>query len=636
MDDTTSNTANSLSEKSAAISLGLYIPEQAPAPADSMLLDPKDTQEWISGLPMANIGETARQIYGALVNFNRYVISDLIRAKSVEQFRKPVSYICTNLQRHYIDTGFPLTTKGWKTAVLSRELNTELAISYKIIIEHMLAGDSRHFDRKLLVIALHRALLYLGNVLLQSSLAYSPWPQRVWKEINSLYAFASQNHVHQVPVKSNTRKKGEISSIEDNFKALLLFASAAPFRMRQKHISQLFHKTQEWSKHAQLSKNSDNTASSIGRFNIDLWTDEAPIHNALRSPTNNNRSITIDLRPLLKKLREDFEEAPWDDNCNFQSESNVITRPLLRQLIAAWSRPPERKYVRTKLNFELNIVTGIHAIHGNLDADFNAFGDQGDSHFLEEYIPLSQDPQIASSSASLLGLSSGLSLSPLNADLNADSLINDSYLSTSALNDSRPNDSQPDNTGLASTQTIPTSKVQTSNESAGGYCVQWIPDNQTKVKIGELIGVESSSHRQEYGLGVIRWLRHNDQHNLEVGLQMISNHIEAAQTYLANTDNSRRKIDPHRINCLLLPAIENDSTTSVPSLIMSNISFPVGSNLWLNTNQDERLIRLTKLIEFSNAFAQFQFSYINTDDKTHDSSLLNDEERDFDDLWTNL
>jgi hypothetical protein len=60
----------------------------------ALLLDPESRQSsWFEALPMANIGETARQVYSTLVEFNRTEIPDLLRAKTVEKFRPPVEYI---------------------------------------------------------------------------------------------------------------------------------------------------------------------------------------------------------------------------------------------------------------------------------------------------------------------------------------------------------------------------------------------------------------------------------------------------------------------------------------------------------------------------------------------------------------
>ena len=336
--------------------LGLQIPKQSAPKADNMLLDPKETEAWFEALPMANIGETARQVYNTLIEFNRIEVPDLLRAKTVEKFRPPVEYITNNLQKHYVDTGLPLSTKGWKTASLARELQKELATSYKIIVERMVSGDVANFDRRLLVIALHRALHYLGQTLLQSSLVYAAWPDGIWREINSIYAYASQNLVHQVPVKPDDGHQGSPSTtIEELFKSLMLFASSTPHRLRQSHARLLFANLPEWMTYATIL-NEDDGGTSLGRFNVDLWTDSPPMHNALRTPLPGRRVAILDVRELLKKLRSDFESAPWDNRGGLQAGKPVVTRPLLRLLIMAWSRPPDRRFVRTKLNFDLRVV----------------------------------------------------------------------------------------------------------------------------------------------------------------------------------------------------------------------------------------------------------------------------------------
>ncbi|MCW9077580.1 MAG: hypothetical protein OQK74_00235, partial [Gammaproteobacteria bacterium] len=51
--------------------LGLHIPQLKAPAADNMLLNPKETGAWFEALPMANVGETARQVFSTLVEFNR-------------------------------------------------------------------------------------------------------------------------------------------------------------------------------------------------------------------------------------------------------------------------------------------------------------------------------------------------------------------------------------------------------------------------------------------------------------------------------------------------------------------------------------------------------------------------------------
>ena len=619
-------------EESRRPLLGLQIPKQSAPRADNILLDPRKTEAWFEALPMANIGETARQVYNTLVEFNRIEVPDLVRAKTVERFRPPVEYITTNLQKYYVDTGLPLSAKGWKTASLARELQKELAVSYKIIVERLISGDSANFDRRLLVIALHRALYYLGQTLLQHALVYTSWPEGIWREINSIYAYASQNSVHQVPVKpDNGKDTNGISSIEDLFRSLMLFASATPYRLRQSYARLLFAQLAEWSKYTKILSR-DEGGTSLGRFNVDLWSDSAPMHNSLRTPMPGKRMAILDVRDLLKKLRSDFEAAPWDNRSGLQSGKPVVTRPLLRLLIMAWSRPPDRRFVRTKLNFDLRVVAGLHAIHGNLYADDQPpYAAQRATLFAlheSEARPAKVRKKVEWSAGSL----EHVSLAPLDSDFVTDSLLNDSYLAgnqsewpTSTLTEfaEQSEDAKLDPEQIRHS-------VKTINESAGGYCIRWQGEDIPRVKIGELIGVESPSDRRRYGLGVIRWMKQTADQSLDLGLEVISTRCEAAELRVAAEASQRNRAPAYR--CLVINDTD-PSTNETASLVMSAMSLQTGVDLLLTINAKEQLIRLTKLVEFSSAFARYHFELVTTDQGDAPDGLPGEE---FNDLWNNL
>ena len=64
------------------------------------------------------------------------------------------------------------------------------------------------------------------------------------------------------------------------------------------------------------------------------------------------------------------------------------------------------------------------------------------------------------------------------------------------------------------------------------------------------------------------------------------------------------------------------------------LNLQTGVNLQLSIGGKNQLIRLTKLVEFSSAFARYHFEFVKTDDEeTGDEMRPGDE---FDDLWNNL
>ncbi len=614
--------------------LGLQIPRQTAPKAENFLLDPKETEAWFDALPMANVGETARKVYKALIDFNRIELPDLLRAKTVEKFRPPVEYITSNLQKHYVDVGLPLSPKGWKTASLARELQKELAISYKVIIERMINGDATAFDRRLLVIALHRTLHYLGHSLLQNALIYATWPDGIWREINAIYAYASQNNVHELPVKSDDGGNAAVSTtIQDQFKALMLFASATPHRLRQSHARLLYAHLQEWAQYASILTEDDG-GTSLGRFNVDLWTDSAPMHNALRTPVPGKRIAILDVRELLKHLRGEFEEAPWDNRSTLQSVRPALTRPLLRMLILAWSRPPDRRFVRTKLNFNLNVVAGLHAVYGNLRAD-------NEPPYATRPAPLFTLEETEKTPArNKIQWSSGIlehaSLAPLDSDFADESLFRDSFLASSRspvppAPMSPPGTTEAEPLEAEQGTEVTRHAVKTINESAGGYCIHWHGEDIPRVKIGELIGVESPQDRRKYGLGVIRWMKQQPDQSLDLGLEIMSTRCAAADVREDKTGSACKGAPSFK--CLVINDTD-PASNSTASLVMSAMNLKTGVDLVLSTNDKEQRIRLTKLVEFSSAFARYHFEFVRPEGGQDAADERHEDE--FSDLWGSL
>ena len=660
MDQGTTQHSRSASGQTAS-SLGLCVPDQEPAPNDSFLLDPRETEQWIASLPMANIGETARQIYRTLLDFNHFELPELVRAKVVELFRHPVEYICQNLHRHYMDMPFPLSNKAWKTAILSRELNGELAIAYKIIIARMLDGRSDRFDRKLLVISLHRTLHYLGQVMLQSHLTYADVQPSLWQELNNLFDFARQNRVHQVPIKMKFDDREEISTIEDRYKSLLLMTAASPHRLRQTHLVLLSQQLADWVSATELAPVRESSIEANGCFSVDLGASHPPVHSKLRPIAPGPKSMTLDLRPLLKQLRAEFEQESWEGGPD--PKRRQLPRPMLRQLIINWNRPPERRFVRTRLNFELQVTASLQNIHRNLGGpESQVPGIQTEERpaapepGAAPYLGAGGDKPAAQPSFAHIDVSS-LSLAPMDADssfgsdssFSADSFGVDSF-STDSFNADSLLDMSPfslHNDGPSSEFSFhreaspapanapqPTYSVRTENESAGGYCIDWSAiEGMPKVKVGELIGIASSTERQQYSLGVARWLSVDNSKHLHLGLQILASHVEAAQVS-AGPGTPKRNAPPPA-NCLVLPAMDNEPDNDTPRMVLASASHPVGTTLTLHLRGAERVVKLTRMLELSSAFALYQFSY---EDKqsTQEAGREPADDTNFDDLWGNL
>jgi hypothetical protein len=225
----------------------------------------------------------------------------------------------------------------------------------------------------------------------------------------------------------------------------------------------------------------------------------------------------------------------------------------------------------------------------------------------------------------------------LDSDFVGDSLFNDSYLLTNHGLGPLSNltefaeDSKSEPEAVAKTEKSHHHSVQTINESAGGYCIRWAGEGIPRVKIGELIGVESPSDRHSYGLGVIRWMKQLADQKLDLGLEVLSTRCKAAEIREDGNTSPRGRAPSYK--CLVINDTD-PSANATASLVMSAMSLRTGVDLWLSIADKEQLVRLTKLVEFSSAFARYHFEFVKTNEG--DSDDADRPSNDFDDLWSNL
>ncbi|NQD95863.1 molecular chaperone, partial [Pseudomonas sp. CrR25] len=136
----------------------------------------RDLKRWIAGLPKANIGETARQLYQALVELNQLQTPSDNRLQLLELLRPDVYFVCKQLERHFLNQAIVLDERPRKVANLCQALQNHLAIGYKLIIAQLAPQQGRERNQ-LLSVALQRAIHSLCGPLIRASQLYCPVPE---------------------------------------------------------------------------------------------------------------------------------------------------------------------------------------------------------------------------------------------------------------------------------------------------------------------------------------------------------------------------------------------------------------------------------------------------------------------------
>lgn len=606
--------------------LGLYIPEQTPARQGSFLSDPRKVEQWIAALPMANIGETARRVFKALVEFNRLEIPPTTRIKVAELFSRPVGYISEGLKKYYFDVAFPLPAKNHKIAVLNRELYTELAISYKVFIEEMLAsGSTRKLDRKLLVIATHHALQQLAMVLYHSVVIYEPYPGTVWREIHRLYRYAEQTQTDTLTVKESLDDDSRISTIRDVYLRALLSSICSPYRLRQPEIAAIQQKLPEWSSHLELNRVDQKSRAST-LFIAKLDSDHPPKHISIQERPLDRHCRQLDTAPLVARLRSVSETLADDEGGDPLVGNNIFhSHQLLHKLMTVLSSRPQRRYVRTRLNFELNTATGIPAIHamthqpaGQTTEPEPSPKPPGKEEFDDlDWFTRNEERDLINTP--LYGQGPDAREPTIGA-------LDDPMEETLDAGDTESFSLQGNGAPVWATaagRKIPDPfNCKTDNESAGGYCILWHGPNTPRIKVGEVLGIQSTSDRYRFAVGIIRWLRNVPIHGLQVGVEFIARESIPVM-------GGRRSSGPQEtpLECLLLPGNPAQGTTS--TLITPALPFRVGDQVWIDDGSGRRKLELTRLVDSSGAFSRFQFTAL-------DGSGSADNGTPFDDIWSEI
>jgi len=579
--------------------LGLRIPEPAP-PKGELLTRPKELEEWIERLPVASATSTAKLLFRSIQDLNRVKLAPNHRIQLAELLTPPIGYTVSTLDQRYADATLPLSEKSRRTAYVCNRLSEELAFSYKLAIHDVAMGKIGYQERKLLIVALFRAVRHLSEVIYQAALVYDPPARHVWRELHNLFAFAETNKWSSAKVKVKTSDEPFLATLRESYLQILLFASAGPYRLRQKEMRGLYRRLRQWTELARLGSAGQPPAPT--RFLVQLKKDEPPLHSELAGPDIAKPALSFDTAALVRQLQATLEDLPPErGGLSTGNPSDGLNRGMLQRVIQALGSAPRRQYNRTRLNFDLEVAVGLNLVHTKISGDSGARS-QATTSFASGLggMDVEEVSMESTFSSDLLDNESGLTLVPIE---DTDGIYMRGYdnFGTMTQTEKGPAPDIWQEEQDAETEAANTTRLRTVNESAGGYCINWFGNGAPGIKIGELVGIQAPNNPANYGLTIVRWIRNETEQGLLVGLQQIAPNAFAVSAL----ESDRRRRTPSK--CLLVPELK--SADRPASLIAPIMPFKVGERLTIRHGDTEQGVRLIRLMELTGAFAQFQFEY---------------------------
>ncbi|GMQ83642.1 MAG: cyclic-di-GMP receptor FimW [Gammaproteobacteria bacterium] len=597
----------------------LSVPNRTAPKSGSFDSNPASVKKWIDALPMANIGQTTRLLFEALTDLNHQDITAQQRFKTLELLYRPVRYVTERMKKHFVGQPLPLPLNNLKVANLSREISHALATGYKVLVMEQIAGIGRK-DRKLLVTSLYRSIKQLSAVLLKAYQVYEPYPNSVWLEVHSLYRYAESNRLHKTRIAEEQVPEKNSSTIAGAYKQILLLALACPYRLRHSEAEDIYQALEEWAHYADLQAVGQSTDAL---FATDLDCDQPPSYLVLRDVRENRHTSRIlTTRKLAEQLRKELREKRDKDpgeHCH-QVKTNT-----LRRLMLAWGVMPKRRFSRVKDHSQVVVAMGLSSIHYFVSGEV-AFNDTSVAH--DCHSELGTDSRAtplldrAHFGAKTTGEQEGKLPDVWEMDYQLENVPTPSSVEEAVAHAA---------VGMQIDTSHYTQSWKMVNVSAGGYCLLWDNPETTRAQVGELLGIreEGDPDTFHWRLGVIRWLKYIDKRGLDLGVQMLS---PGAVGIAARRDKKGRVRDEDYTRGLLLPEIA--SLQQQATLLLPSPPFNPGDTAIANCHGRDVRVRLTKLVENTGSFAQFQFTSLGEVSRpTVKKPAKAPKPTDFDDVW---
>ncbi len=611
----------------------LSIPRQDLAEFTPFPLTIEGARSWADSLPVVNTMAAAQLLARALGDSNRSRISPETRFDILESLRANLEIALTSLGKRYLKQPLVMPEEPGRMAALAEELLVAAGTAYTIVaLETIRSPDGivQIHPARLACQAIQRAMHYAGLKVLQSLQLYQPLPPQSWRTLHQLYALAQNQQLQDLPVQ---REGAPASSIKSTYLQALILSCCKPNQLRQSDLSSIYSALAQWSDLIALEESGDSSAL----YTVDLASDQPPMYSSLWADSAEQQRLRIDTEPLVKQLRQlkqqeaaGNRERPGSlevaERNNGSGDYSTLAPHLLDHLIHSLGSMSLRNFKRTPSRSMLRVCIGLSSTHYHVAGrtDFES---------------LTQDAARAGSAKR-----SGAFPSPDKADVWSDASTGRDYVGNEWL----PGQAQTENSEqrdrldqrtreelleevevqLPLDQRYPTYKVQLTNASPGGYCLEWREDLPGEVRTGDIFGIREE-HATEWMIAVVRWLSRLESSHSLIGLELVSPRAVAfgAQVQHNNSAGAAMRV-------LLLPDIK--LVGQAPTLITPRTGFREGQRISLLNRQEKKRVQLLRKLSATASYSQFEFDYVQElgDVLTQGDQALKNSP--YDSLWSNI
>jgi hypothetical protein len=582
--------------------------------------NPRALTQWVAQLPKANLGETSRLLYQALVEINQLACKPEIRLQLLELLRPEVYYVCKHLEKHFLNQSIVLDERPRKVANLCQALQSHLTIGYKLIVVQEAGSTARDAPQRLTT-ALQRAAHSICGSLIRATQLYCPVPEGLWLELHQLYQIGCKQNLQHISVRDDQAKQSNNPnlSLEQTYLVALLLGCANCNQMRQSGIARLADMLEQWSAMASLQP--ANLASSL--FVLTPQVDSAPRYKTLLPESELNKSLGINTQPLADAIKQ-FLLLPAEDRGQAKLPVPVgFNLDVLEHLSAAWGNIADRSFHRDQSQGSLTLSIGMSSVHYYI---------AGQTTFSEV---LNKEAHTAKFEALALGSGPDTWGGAFDAQRHShwEQGLPMEEITYHTEYFGKPETSADENTDSeTAADQFPTFSLPIINHSPGGYCLSWPKEVPAQLQAGEILGFQESA-KQNWSVAVVRWIRQVRGGGTQMGIELVAPFAEPCGLQLTSKSSHHSEL----LRAILLPEI---SAISRPAtLITPRLPFQEGHKVLINLNGVEHRAVLTHKQTGTGSFTQFEYrdlEPLNVVTEKPKATSTNSGEQDFDSLWKSL
>lgn len=355
------------------MALNLNIPNLKDKPLIIADTRPQKIALSLLNLDKQNPLDTATHLHTELEILNRQKVSVSNRIQALDAYRPLLISTAKALADDYDNATLPLHDKAKLAASAAESLWLELGYGYKLALVDLQNQLIKLGTDKSSAYVIQRAIDALAEYAMVCYQTYVTPPDFIWSDLHQLYFCAAQlglQHLNIQNAKSEVSEKSNsnvVISIENTYKHAMLMSLADPQHLAQKDIRLIANLLAFYVADAEIGTITPLSSSS-GSFIISLKSNSAPVpYSKLKESPDVDNDILLQTMTLVRSIHQNLKllqnnQLPKDNS--IPADANRADYiDLLTYLIKHWGVIPKRVYNRSQKNGELELVTGIAAIH---------------------------------------------------------------------------------------------------------------------------------------------------------------------------------------------------------------------------------------------------------------------------------